>query len=331
MSQDTRDETVTLITAETKKLIAEAIDNKAKEKSKDYRSFINKAKANLKALNKEVIKTSFLKLGISVFFFIVGAGLIYFASDKYDNASKEIPDITKRALETFNISMITINSEIRLLKILEENHSIKNQECRHATNYFNNKNNPNIVALAYKKDKVPEKTFNAATNEKKTHQKICEKEYLLKLKVDSSRKRLEKHENELAKINPIISPLRKNVGSSYMLLFFSISSLLTSIFSLMSFIKSREKSKEIRLKINQYHRFELAATQCDILQATEDKPEMLMNKIFETVSPKVDKDEIKNGDLFNLLGKLKIPQRKSVEVRAELIKEIYKFHEIDFK
>lgn len=146
---------------------------------------------------------------------------------------------------------------------------------------------------------------------------------------DEQEDKIKKNEDEILKLITILSNMKSGITPVYILLFIGATLLLVSIFSFISFTRSRQKSLSVRLMINQYHTFHLAALQCDKLKADEVDPEKLINSIIKKIPVYVfdARHQKKNSELYTLLGKLKVPQRKSVEARAELIKVISNYHE----
>lgn len=299
--------------------------------------YIIEARKNLENLNNEIINAGNKKLHFSIPFLLVGAFLAWMAMNRHDFTPQNTPSSIENALIEVRASIQT--SETEKTKTLEEKKEYFSGielECKNKTRRLYMNNNPHRMAITGDKRKIPEEAYYRFLQEKTKQEIICNAKNKLNSEINIIKNRLDVYTDRLIKINTEISSLRKNKTSAYMLFFCAVFSFLASIFTYFSFLKSRQKSVSIRLKIDQCNRFQVAAAQCDILYDKEDEPEVLLKEVIEAAADANNKAKNsspgktnENEALFTLLGKLKIPQRKSVEVRAELIKEIYKYSEND--
>lgn len=308
---------VELNKVEIEKLITDRI---SEENQVEYKLVIERAKENLKNINitqKEDGKKDRL---ISAVLLSIGIGLIIFSAyHPFSDSAEDV--IMKKAYAAYTDILQFSSDKRKEFKVAEEEIKEKSIDCVKKTANLNSPYNPNLLVLA-NKDVDNGKAWEAANNEKLIKEKICKEELQLKKDLEADRSKLDQADEANAQLYSEIFNLDNNTKLIYIINFFAAVFLIASLLWFLYYLKTGQRLRLLKLKEDHYHRFQLASIQCDILRDAESDPELLIKKIFISIEKSKVKDK---EELFLLLGKLKIPQRKSVEVRAELIKEIYKY------
>lgn len=281
----------------------------------DTKTLINTAKENLDKTNEEIISASHKKIKFacaSLFIAVIALLLSIFLYDRTLTANLDVNANYWLLSNSFNIKSEELsNYEKQLEKI--------KKDCDLATDSFN-------IEIQFRGNatRTSNNNYNIGNYHKKEHEKDkkCGSVEEYNNKINNTKK-------DIKEIITVLTNLKNGLMPVYFFLLLGVIFLLVFVFSFISFINSRQKSLSIRLMINQYHAFHLAAIQCDKLKADEVDPEKLINEVIKKILVKVtgSKKQKKNSELYTLLGKLKVPQRKSVEARAELIKVISTYHE----
>ena len=221
----------------------------------------------------------------------------------YKNEIIHKTDYLKNHLDKEKISC---DEEITLLEKLENDMEI-----------ITRLKSPNQDVIKYTIEKIDEQMKN------KKH--ACEKN-------KNAKKELKRHVNDLKKEDKILEsvsykliPHQKNIVI-LISIFIGILYFIFSIVSLLYCLRYQRKIEVTKKKIDKYYGFSLAINQCDQLDIIEKNPENIVLKIIETLESTYTNafSESNNTEFYNQLVKLRVPTKKSVEIRADLIKEIYK-------
>lgn len=287
------------------------------------------AMSNLFSLDQPVIRTSIslLKIILSLWLLLISYFLVLNASDKYENASADISKATVSAINTYYRIIFELKKDKVELHALEKEYMKQQLECQVAKNNLGSSTNVSSRIITNESDSNAALTgYKPIVAKENKKEQICNRERELEREIRDLQNENKLVFDSISQLNPRVLIHNNKVNSAYMLFFFSILTFISAIFIFISFLKSRQRSLAIRMKKDQYDRFIMALDQCDKLKQDEEDPKHLLTSVLNSIKEISKREELKDkeiADLFSLLGKLKIPQRQSVEVRAELIKKIY--------
>lgn len=279
------------------------------------------------------------KLCFSSLLFIVAIICILFVLIQYIDNKKELSasDLVAKTKEidlNYDLKEATYNLNILMSNRKEYLNQIKKMTFSQPKNIKDSQNKKNNI----------EKHDNALND--------------INIEIKESRKKLETIKYQVF----FIAEMKKRIFSMsfsnlVVPLFFLLLALSGSIAIFISYRLDQKKIHAIIKDIDQYQRFELAEKQCVILESNEKLPDVsgmdifgLGRKIYQSEQlwdkinsyekadysrQKYKEEEYKKNrqkaqyideEIYTQISRLKLPQKKSIQVRADLIKAIYSYN-----